>query len=168
MIEDFGEDLGEQVYAAVLKFQAFRKTIRKPLTEHALDLLYKKLAELRRQGQDPVKCIEQSIMNGYQGIWPVRNEGGRNGQPAESFQERNIRRADEELREVSRRAQQTLQKMGEGIPEPTDRPGSGSRLMLIRLFQQAPISSIWACRAQRLRKPYASSSRCSLPKKLAR
>jgi len=43
-----------------------------------------------------------------------------------------------------------------------------SRLVLIRLFQHAPSSSIWACRAQRFRRPCASSSRCSLPKRLAR
>ena len=122
------EEFSEETYLALLEFEKYRKKIRKPLTEHGIELLLKRLRELRRDGQDPVKCIEQSIMNGWQGVFEVK-EGGKNGRSTESFAERNIRRADEELGEVSRRAQQTLQEMGKALPEPTHRPGDGHGLL---------------------------------------
>jgi hypothetical protein len=53
--------------------------------------------------------------------------GGTNGK-SESFAERNIRRAQEELSEVSRRAQQVLQKVGGDLPESSDRGASGRAL----------------------------------------
>jgi len=73
------------------------------------------------------KKASRFLHNWFQRCKP--NEGGRNGHPTESFAERNIRRADEELGEVSRRAQQALQKVGEGLPKPTNRPGDGTRLL---------------------------------------
>lgn len=123
------EEFSEEVYLALLEFEKMRKKMRKPITEHGFELLLKELARLRREGNDTLEVVNQSIMRSYQGLFPVRNEGGRNGKPAESFAERNIRRADEELSEVSRRAQQTLQKVGEGLPKPTNRPGDGTRLL---------------------------------------
>ena len=126
---DVIEEFSEEVYLALLEFEKMRKKMRKPITEHGFELLLKELAKLRREGNDPLEVVNQSIMRSYQGFFPVRNGGGRNGQPPESFAERNIRRADEELGEVSRRAQQTLQKVGEGLPKPTNRPGDGTRLL---------------------------------------
>ena len=52
--------------------------------------------------------------------------GDRNGKPAESFAERNIRIAQEELGEVRRRARRVLSEMEQGISEPANR-GSGPR-----------------------------------------
>ena len=125
MIEEFSEE----VYLALLEFEKFRKKIRKPLTERAFELLLNELGRLRSEGNDALQVINQSIMRGYQGIFPVRNEGGREWRTSRMVRGRNIRRADEELCEVSRRAQQTLQKVGEGLPKPTSRPGNGTRLL---------------------------------------
>jgi hypothetical protein len=54
--------------------------------------------------------------------------GESNGKQPESFAERNIRRADKELGEVSRRAQQVLQKVGGDLPESSDRGASSHAL----------------------------------------
>ena len=101
------EEFSEEVYLALLEFEKFRKRIRKPLTEHALDLLLQRLGELRAQGQDPVKVIDQSIMNGYQGLFPVR---GQNGQH-ESFEERRQRKSAEAIRAVRGRADEILREV---------------------------------------------------------
>ena len=61
-----------------------------------------------------------------------------------------------------------VQHIRDGVLGQATKNQTTRRFMLIRLFQQAPSCSIWACRAQRFRKPCASSSRCSLPKRLAR
>ena len=49
-----------------------RKKIRKPATEHAKELIVKKLVRLRRQMvNDPIAVLEQSIMQCNQGVWPI-------------------------------------------------------------------------------------------------
>ena len=54
--------------------------------------------------------------------------GESNGKQPESFAERNIRRAEKELSEVSRRAQQVLQKVGGDLSESSNRKASGHAL----------------------------------------
>lgn len=100
-------------------FVEMRKKIRKPLTTRAVELICRKLEQFQLAGDDPITVLEQSIMNSWAGVFPIKKEN-RNGR-AESFAERNIRRADEELGDVSRRAQQTLQEMGKSLPESTNR-----------------------------------------------
>ena len=111
------------VPAAVwLAFAEHRKKLRSPLTDRAGELIRMKLAKLEKEGNDPTEVLEQSIEQGWKGVFPIHKENG-NGKQPESFAERNIRRADEELSEVSRRAQQVLQKMGQGLPESANRRG---------------------------------------------
>jgi len=73
------EDFSLEVYEALLEFEKLRQRMRKPITERAFDLLLKRLAQLRQEGNDPLEVVNQSIMNNYQGFWPVKKEG-RNGQ----------------------------------------------------------------------------------------
>jgi hypothetical protein len=102
------EEFSEETYLALLEFEKYRKKIRKPLTEHAIELTLKELAELCRQGNDPVEVLEQSIRNGWQGIFPVK--GSRNGKQ-ESFEERRQRKSAEALGEVRRRAGEVLREV---------------------------------------------------------
>lgn len=53
------------------EFLNFRKEIKKPLTLHGEQLNIKKLEHLRANGQDPLAVIEQSIMNGWQGLFAL-------------------------------------------------------------------------------------------------
>jgi hypothetical protein len=76
------EEFSEEVYRALLEFEAMRKKIRKPIpTEHAFTLLLKELGRLRREGNDPLEVVNQSIMRSYQGFFPVRKERGYDSRP---------------------------------------------------------------------------------------
>lgn len=52
-------------------FIAFRKEIKKPMTPKAVLLALKKLSQLPSD-EKRIECIENSIMNGWQGIFPER------------------------------------------------------------------------------------------------
>ncbi|BBL73185.1 hypothetical protein [Methylomagnum ishizawai] len=60
--------------AAWAEFRQHRKEIRSPLTPLAESKAIQKLDELRRQGHDPVKVIDQSIGNGWTGLFPLKSE----------------------------------------------------------------------------------------------
>lgn len=53
-------------------FIAHRKAKRSPLTDHAAQLIAKKLADC----PDPIGAIEASIMNGWTGVFPDRSRSG--------------------------------------------------------------------------------------------
>jgi len=59
-------------------FNAFiemRKSLRKPLTSKAQSLLIGSLDRLRAEGNDVGKVLEQSIMNSWQGVFPLKEKG---------------------------------------------------------------------------------------------
>ena len=62
-----------------------RKAIRRPLTEHAADLAIKKLHALKAQGQDPNEVIENAILRGWTGLFPVKNGDHRSAGLDERF-----------------------------------------------------------------------------------
>ena len=51
-----------------------RKKLRKPLTQGAIKLAISTLSKLKAEGNDPKEVIEQSILSGYSGLFPV-NKG---------------------------------------------------------------------------------------------
>ena len=57
-------------------FLEMRKKIKKPPTEKALQLLIKTLEKLTIDGNDPKAVLEQSIMNNYQGLFAIKQNGG--------------------------------------------------------------------------------------------
>lgn len=65
-------------------FKKARRRMKKSMTPHAEELAFKKLDQLRREGEDPVAVIEQSILNGYTGLFPV-NEGYRSNNKSEAL-----------------------------------------------------------------------------------
>jgi uncharacterized protein YdaU (DUF1376 family) len=73
-----------------LAFVEMRRKIRKPMTDHAVDLIHRKLVKLRDEGQDLVAVVEQSIRNSWQDVFAVREE--RHGK-LESFDERRSRKS---------------------------------------------------------------------------
>lgn len=69
-----------------------RKKMKKPLTPYAEKLLIGALSKLRDHGQDAKQVIEQSIMNSWQGLFPVKDGAmQRNGKPSAhtNFKEKN-------------------------------------------------------------------------------
>ena len=59
---------------AILAFMEFRKSIKKPMTDRAVELLIKKLNGMTSYIPEQIEIINQSIMNGWQGIFPLKNE----------------------------------------------------------------------------------------------
>mgnify|MGYP000184471998 CR=1 FL=1 len=56
-------------------FIEMRRRIRAPLTPYAEKLICRELAKLKSAGQDPQACLEQSVMLGWRGVFPVRDLG---------------------------------------------------------------------------------------------
>lgn len=50
-----------------------RKTIRAPLTAHAVALTVSQLAQFREQGHDPAAVLNQSIAHAWRGVFPVKS-----------------------------------------------------------------------------------------------
>lgn len=55
-------------------FRAHRRKIKKPMTERAEQLILTKLEKLLAEGHDPAAVVEQSIENGWAGVFPIREE----------------------------------------------------------------------------------------------
>lgn len=73
-------DYVPELQKAILSFIDFRKSIKKPMTDHAVDLLIKKLNEMSPSIEDQIEIINQSIVNGWQGVFPLKDQG-RSTQP---------------------------------------------------------------------------------------
>lgn len=69
----------EKLNQAILDFVDYRKKIKKPVTDRALELLIKKLDKMTPSQDEKIDILNQSIMNGWQGIFALNTErkGGR-------------------------------------------------------------------------------------------
>lgn len=77
ILKDAGYDFDcydiDKLVEAIYAFVEFRKGIKKPMTEYAVELMVKKLAELSKCDiWTSVDILQQSIMNGWQGIFPLK------------------------------------------------------------------------------------------------
>ncbi len=72
------------------EFLAHRKQLKKPMTEYAQHLAVKVLEKFRAAGHDPKASIDQSILNGWQGLFEPRGEAvARVTNKQEALEERN-------------------------------------------------------------------------------
>lgn len=71
-------ELSENLSNALLDFMEFRTKIKSPLTERALELLLKKLGSIANTEQEKIDILNQSIMNGWKGVFPLRNQPSQN------------------------------------------------------------------------------------------
>ena len=72
--ELFGLD-DPALLAAVKDYERHRQKIKAPLTERALDLALKKLEEMAPGNTaEKIKIINQSILNGWKGLFPLKDE----------------------------------------------------------------------------------------------
>src|SRR6184192_797030 len=97
-----------------LAFAEMRQKIRKPLTNHAADLIANKLRAMSNEGQDPCEVLSQSIMNGWAGVFAVKEN--HNGERL-SFEQQKRRREEKLLRELYEGADFALQQMEGGVPD---------------------------------------------------
>ena len=56
---------------AIISFVEFRSKIKKPMTDHAIELLKTKLNKLSPDTKTQVEIINQSILRGWQGVFPL-------------------------------------------------------------------------------------------------
>lgn len=56
------------------EFKRYRVKIKKPLTSYAETLNLRKLEKLKDSGDDPVKVIERTIMKGWHGFFPLKDQ----------------------------------------------------------------------------------------------
>jgi hypothetical protein len=49
-----------------------KKTLKKPPTDFALNLILRELFKLRDLGHDPLACLEQSIVNGWCDVYALK------------------------------------------------------------------------------------------------
>ena len=71
----------------IIAFIEYRKSIKKPMSDRAITLLLGKLNKMSNSVQEQIEILNQSILNGWQGIFPLKNDSG-SGKKA-SFQGRN-------------------------------------------------------------------------------
>lgn len=64
----------DDLNAAILAFIDFRKKIKKPMTEHAIQLMIDKLCKMSPNIEDQIEILNQSVLNGWQGIFPLKQE----------------------------------------------------------------------------------------------
>ena len=79
----------EELKATLIEFVKFRKSIKRVMTTRALELLIKKLDRLANDDNTKIEILNESIMNGWNGIFPLKdnstpnnkNKGGFNNEP---------------------------------------------------------------------------------------
>jgi len=59
---------------AILDFIEYRKKIKAPMTQKAIDLLISKLNKLSPDKATQIKIINQSILNGWKGVFSLKEE----------------------------------------------------------------------------------------------
>lgn len=64
----------EELNRALNDFAVYRKGIKKPLTDRAMELLIEKLSSLSADPKDQIAILNQSIMNGWQGVFPLKEK----------------------------------------------------------------------------------------------
>lgn len=57
---------------AILEFMKFRKSVKKPMTDNAVKLMLGKLNKMTSSIDAQIEIINQSIMNGWTGLYPLK------------------------------------------------------------------------------------------------
>ena len=87
----------EELKATLIEFVKFRKSIKRVMTTRALELLIKKLDKLSNDDNTKIEILNESIMNGWNGIFPLKdnstpinkNKGGFNNEPRSNTSKNN-------------------------------------------------------------------------------
>jgi predicted phage replisome organizer len=69
-IKPYSEDA--RLNEAILSFIDFRKGIKKPMSDKAIELMLKKLSGMATDVSEQIEILNQSIINGWQGIFPLK------------------------------------------------------------------------------------------------
>ena len=115
-------DADPELNKAIISFVEFRENIKKPMSEHAVKLLISKLKKMTPDIQKQIEILNQSIVNGWQGIFPLKEEGQENKprkqQKKNSFHNFNQRSYDYEAMERMLLNQQQAQNKPKAMDDP--------------------------------------------------
>jgi DNA replication protein DnaD len=75
---------------AIEDFKEFRKKIKKPMTDRAVELLIDKLNKLASDDETKIAILDQSIVNGWQGIFPLKEDTQRQSGTNNPFLQEDI------------------------------------------------------------------------------
>ncbi len=92
---------------AIEEFIKHRKCLKKPLTDYGLKRILTKLSNMAKTEEEQIAILNQSIENGWQGIFPIGGDRGRNNARRETAKEE----ADRIIREME---QEGMLNDGEG------------------------------------------------------
>ena len=76
LISNYTSD--NSVRETLYEFIKFRKTIKAQLTTLGLKKILNKLSQLAKTDKEKIAILENSIMNGWRGIFPLKQQGGIN------------------------------------------------------------------------------------------
>jgi len=62
---------------AIVKFIKFRESIKKPMSDDAIELMLSKLNELAPNTKEQIDILNESILNGWPGIYPLNKESNK-------------------------------------------------------------------------------------------
>ena len=86
----------EELESSVRDFIDMRKTIKKPMTSKALELLLRNLEKLTNLEEEKIAILNQSIEHGWQTVYPLKTNNMRNSSKGEIKEEEK----QEELKEI--------------------------------------------------------------------
>lgn len=72
--EGEGEHYSQEFALVLNAFEEHRKKLKKPMTDYAKKLLVNKLSKMASTEQEQIAILNQSIENGWQGIFPLGGE----------------------------------------------------------------------------------------------
>lgn len=64
----------QELKDTIISFIQMRKFIKKPMTDHALDIMLQKLKGMSNNISMQIEILNQSILNNYQGIFPLKEK----------------------------------------------------------------------------------------------
>ena len=80
------------------EFKKHRKKVKKPMTEFAEKKMLIKLGKLKDEGHDPNKLLEESLINGWQGVFEPKNPAQTKYLSADERARLNTSWLDEEIK----------------------------------------------------------------------
>lgn len=89
-------EINENLKNKIIEFVNFRKEIKKPIkTMSSIKKLIDNIGKTFQDEEDLIECIDNSIMNGYQGVFPNKNKGATQ-KKGKSFAQRELERLEAE------------------------------------------------------------------------
>lgn len=78
----------KELIETIYEFIKMRKSIKKPLTTRGLELMIKNLNKLSTNKDEQIEILNNSIMNNWQGVYPLKeNNSFKNNKKEETFEE---------------------------------------------------------------------------------